>query len=81
MKAQKCISLGVRVWHSNDISNNSSKGSGCSVAGGTVHLRQTAVGVVGGQNGGVRTVDQPRSGQLHQEVERWSEVCISLFVK
>ena len=33
-KAQKCISLGVRVWHSNDISNNSStKDSGCSVAG------------------------------------------------
>ena len=32
----------------------------------------TAVGVVGGrlsENGGVRTVDQPRSGQLPQEVE------------
>ena len=32
----------------------------------------TAVGVVGGrlsENGGVRTVDQPRLGQLPQEVE------------
>ena len=32
----------------------------------------TAVGVVGGrlsENGGVRTVDQPRSGQLPKEVE------------
>ena len=38
----------------------------------TVQESTTTVGVVGGrlsENGGMRTVDQPRSGQLPQEVE------------